>query len=227
MLLRISKLSLKALIILLITTLMFVLLISSVALAEEEGEDNEYMDTTGIDGDSKAGGSGFFNSIFNSVTDSGDTTAEPVAEQSEIRTQEPEGAGSYMSTANIRLIDKTLGKLYKLEIPVGAKKNVNEMYIKVNKCWKPEAKTIVPEGRALIDVSEVRGKVQEKIFSGWIYAQSPSSSQLSHHKYDVTLASCSNASKAQPEAAQEDQPAAVPEQPHTEETAAPAAAQAE
>lgn len=200
---------------------MFVLLISSVALAEEEGEDNEYMDTSGIDGDSKAGGSGFFNSIFNSVTDSGDATAEPVVEPSEIRTQEPEGAGSYMSTANIRLIDKTLGKLYKLEIPVGAKKNVNEVFVKVNKCWKPDAKTIVPEGRALIDVLEVRGKVQEKIFSGWIYAQSPSTSQLSHHKYDVTLASCSNASKAQAEPAQEEQQAPA-EQKHTEE-AAPAA----
>lgn len=208
---------------------MFVLLISSVALAEEEGEDNEYMDTSGIDGDSKAGGSGFFNSIFNSVSDGSDASAEPNVEPAEIRTQEPEGAGSYMSTANIRLIDKTLGKLYKLEIPVGAKKNVNEVFVKVNKCWKPDAKTIVPEGRALIDVLEVRGKVQEKIFSGWIYAQSPSTSQLSHHKYDVTLASCSNASKAQAEPAQEERSTAAPEQPHTEEAApaAPAKAPAE
>lgn len=117
---------------------------------------------------------------------------EPVIDEQniEIRVEDPETAGSFKSGANINLIDKTLGKLYKLEIPTNTRKTVKEVSIRVNKCFSPDSKTLLPEGKALIEVYEnVNGK-NYRIFYGWMFAQSASAASLNHNKWDITLKSC-------------------------------------
>lgn len=117
---------------------------------------------------------------------------EPVIDEQnlEIRIEDLETAGSFKSGANINLIDKTLGKLYKLEIPTNTKKTTKEISIRVNKCFSPDSKTLLPEGKALIEVYEnVNGK-NYRIFYGWMFAQSPSSASLKHSKWEVNLKSC-------------------------------------
>lgn len=197
MLIKINSSLLQPKLLTLFAAALITVLVSSIAFANEDGEENEFIDTTGIDKESATQG-GFFGTLFGGKSGQDDSASQDSVGEPEIRIQEQEARGNLVNTAVIRLIDKTLGKLYTLEIPVGTKKTVNEMTVKVNKCWKPEAKTIVPEGRALIEVFETRGKAAERLFNGWIYAQSPSASQLSHHKYDITLGSCTQASVAPP-----------------------------
>lgn len=161
------------------------ILISSQACAAEE---EDFIDTSNIDKELSAGG--ILDRFFkrdDKATASSETLSEP---DIEIRIQEKDRADISEKIAIVRVIDKTLGKLYLIDLEVGAKKTINEITIKANSCWRPNQKLITPEGRALIEVFETRSRIIEKIFNGWIYAQSASVSQLSHPKYDITLAGC-------------------------------------
>lgn len=93
-------------------------------------------------------------------------------------------------SAVVKVIDKTLGKLYILDIPVNDKKGIKGLNIKVLKCLSPQHKGLLTEGRALLEVYEVTNNASERIFFGWMFAQSPSVSNLNHPKFDVTLGDC-------------------------------------
>jgi hypothetical protein len=113
----------------------------------------------------------------------------------EIMIDESEKQGRFLNVANIRFIDKTLGKSYNLDIPINTEKNIKGIGIKVYKCRIPQEKLILPEGMALIEIYETIDKKTDKLFHGWIFAQSPSSSQFSHPEYDITLGGCSASSR--------------------------------
>jgi hypothetical protein len=177
---------------------------ANAAFAAEE-VDSDYIDTTGIDKEVDYGAD-LFNKFFKH--DSKDQTEE-VSDDVEIRIQEQEKPGISENIAVLRVIDKTLGKLYLLDLEVGSKRTINEITIKATSCIRPSEKLIVPEGRAFIEVFETRKRVVEKLFGGWIYAQSPAVSQLSHPKYDITLASCKVAQAPVPKAQTTADPAPV------------------
>ena len=131
------------------------------------------------------------DTLFKNVEGETLTSAEPIDESNlEIRIEDQEAVGSFKSGANINVIDKTLGKLYKLSIPSNNKKSVKELSVRVNKCFSPDNKTLLPEGKALVEIYEnVNGK-NYRIFYGWMFAQSQSVAALNHAKWDVTLKSC-------------------------------------
>ncbi len=172
----------------LIKVSILVLLISFISSAATAQDD--YLDAMDIEQESSSTGAmldKLFKKDDKSATSSSDTT---IHTEVEIKVQEQDMADVSENIAVLRVIDKTLGKLYLVDLGLGDKKTINELTIKANACLRPSQKLITPEGRALIEVFETRNRVIERIFNGWIYAQSPAASQLSHPKYDITLAGC-------------------------------------
>ncbi|MCE2993297.1 MAG: DUF2155 domain-containing protein [Alphaproteobacteria bacterium] len=189
----ISALSLKSLLLILLSAFILSGIFTAFAFAYDQ---EEAIDTSTIDHELDAANTEslhVFDSLFNKLGRSSDSDQGATEIQdSEIRIHEGSNNGSLLGNARINLIDKTLGKLYAIYIATGSGKTVNEITIRVNKCWAPNTKTIVQEGRALIEISESKNKVVNRLFKGWIYAHSPASSQLIHPKYDVSLAYCFN-----------------------------------
>lgn len=179
-----------------IIVLLATLLSTQVYAADEE----DHLDTSTIDKE-LTGAGGILDRFFKRDDKPTASTAEPIESEVEIRIQEKDRADVSENVAIVRVIDKTLGKLYLIDLEVGAKKTINEITIKAGACFRPNQKLISPEGRALIEVYETRSRVIERIFNGWIYAQSASVSQLSHPKYDITLAGCKAAQIASAEVA--------------------------
>jgi hypothetical protein len=120
----------------------------------------------------------------------GDEASGALSEDIGVSTIESESGALDRKVAVVHVIDKTLGKLYKLNIPVGSKDQVNELTLKVKACIAPNYPTIIPEGRAQLEIFEARGRHADKIFQGWLYAQSRSVSHITHPKYEVLLYAC-------------------------------------
>jgi len=161
---------------------------ASRAFAADFQEGESYIDPTHVDKELGQADKGLFSSFFSK--ESSEDEMAGAEHNLEIMVQEQDSAASAKDVAIIRVIDKTLGKLYSLDINVGSKKTVNEIVVKVNSCIQSNQKLIIPEGRALIEVFEIRNRVVGRIFNGWVYMQSASVSQLTHPKYDITLAGC-------------------------------------
>ncbi len=110
----------------------------------------------------------------------------------EVEVNESNKDGDFTNTAQIKLIDKTLGKLYKFDIPVGKSKQFNEIVVRILSCWNPNYKTLTPESKALIEIHEVNNEKPHRVFHGWMFSNAPGTSMLEHPDFDVTLGSCKN-----------------------------------
>ncbi len=108
----------------------------------------------------------------------------------EVEVNEANKDGDFLNTAQIKLIDKTLGKLYRFDIPVGKSKQFNEIVVRVLSCWSPSYKTLLPESRALLEIHEVNNEKSKRVFHGWMFANAPSTNILEHPNFDVTVADC-------------------------------------
>lgn len=186
----ISSLSLKAIILILATLMLFALLIAPLAMAEE-GE--ETIDTSGLEAQAERS---IFDMFLGGKKASDDEQADLNIDEESITVQD-NGAGLVpAAVATIRVIDKTLGKLYTIDVEVGARKNLNELTLKVSSCLAVREPQITPVARAQVEIYENHNRVYERIYNGWMLSHSPSVSQLTHPKYDVSLADCKFKSSA-------------------------------
>ena len=101
----------------------------------------------------------------------------------------------FYKKALIQALDKSTASRSIIKIDVGAEKKFGNIKIKIHKCWQaPLSQT--PESKALIEViEEVKHAykvISNKIFSGWMFASTPSISSLEHPIYDLTLLQCQN-----------------------------------
>ncbi len=90
----------------------------------------------------------------------------------------------------LRGLNKVIGRISTLEVPLGTVSNFENLEIIARKCWKslPEEK---PENAALLEVREIKiGEAPRQIFLGWMFSSSPSISGLEHPVYDITVLSC-------------------------------------
>lgn len=116
-------------------------------------------------------------------------------EQSYILENDKINPSHFYNSAIIQALDKSTATKSILKINIGSQKKFGNIIIKLHRCWQaPLSQT--PESKALIEViEEVRQNYnvkQEKIFSGWMFASTPSISSLEHPIYDLTILECSN-----------------------------------
>ena len=87
-------------------------------------------------------------------------------------------------------LNKVLGRVSTLEIPLGTLARFENLEIIARKCQKssPDEQ---PENAALLEILEVKaGEEPKQIFLGWMFSSSPGLSGLEHPVYDVTVLSC-------------------------------------
>ncbi len=91
------------------------------------------------------------------------------------------------SYAELRAIDRTTGRTYKLKAPLNQNVKFSNLIITVSYCYKnPIDKEI--ENYAYV---KIKDSMQEKfIFEGWMFSSSPSLSSLEHPINDIWLLEC-------------------------------------
>jgi hypothetical protein len=105
--------------------------------------------------------------------------------------------------AVLQALDKVTGRIAAVSVPVGQPQAVGPLFIDVKTCQKtpPDEQ---PEAAAFLQVWEAKPipktKQQRKeedqsgpsqwVFSGWMFASSPSLSSMNHPIYDVLLKDC-------------------------------------
>ena len=93
--------------------------------------------------------------------------------------------------AVLRALDKLTGRLTDLEVLAGGIAGFETLVIEVAACYKnPETET--PENAAFLKVFDQISGEDEEVFSGWMYASSPSLSAMEHAIYDVWVVSCTS-----------------------------------
>lgn len=108
-------------------------------------------------------------------------------EQTSVRTDPPIA----MNVAVLRALDKLTGRLTDLEIRTGDQAQFETLNIRAAACYKnPETET--PESAAFLQVQDTLGETPQVVFSGWMYASSPSLVAMEHPIYDVWVVSCKN-----------------------------------
>lgn len=93
-------------------------------------------------------------------------------------------------------LDKTTARVTTFEAPVGRSVRFGTLVITARACNK-EPPEEPPNTTAFLQIDDTRSAGSsasaERVFSGWMFAQSPSLSALEHPVYDVTLLDCKTA----------------------------------
>lgn len=93
------------------------------------------------------------------------------------------------SIAEIRAIDRSTGRTYKLAIPLNKEIIFSNLILNVKYCYKnPIDKEI--ENYAYLTVKDKL--INKYVFQGWMFSSSPSLSSLEHPINDIWLLNCSN-----------------------------------
>lgn len=120
-------------------------------------------------------------------------TSEPLATDSNTP-EEPEldfeSRPYEAQKAWLYVLDKTTGKSQTLEVLIGKIMRMGPLRINVCQCYKNDPESS-PEARAYLDLWYAQeGEPIHHIFSGWMFASSPSVSALEHPSYDVWVKDC-------------------------------------
>ena len=111
-------------------------------------------------------------------------------------------------------LDKVTATISKLEIPLGETKTYGALKVTPRVCYSRPA-TEQPKTTTFVEVDETQLDGQQKrIFTGWMFAESPGLNAVEHPVFDIWLTGC-NKPKGGAEAsikATPDQPAAEGEQ---------------
>jgi len=98
------------------------------------------------------------------------------------------------TVAVLQGLDKTTARVSTVEAPIGQPIHFGTLVITARACVKkpPEEP---PDTVAFLEIDEARPQGQantdvQHLFSGWMFAQSPSLSTLEHAVYDVTVLDC-------------------------------------
>lgn len=122
--------------------------------------------------------------------------ANPVAEDPAQPTQLTAPMFSAKSNAAqliavVRVLNKVTAHGQNLELKDGQSAVSGKLHVTASRCQHSDP-TSLPDDAALITLSEITAAEQPEraLFSGWMYASSPSVNALEHPIYDVTLVSC-------------------------------------
>ncbi len=87
-------------------------------------------------------------------------------------------------------LDKITGLTTTFEAKVGEAKQFGGLIVKADVCYSRSA-TEEPKTTSFVEVDEVQlDSSKKRIFSGWMFAQSPGLNAVEHPTYDVWLINC-------------------------------------
>lgn len=87
-------------------------------------------------------------------------------------------------------LDKITGIITIFEVKVGEEKQFGAMMVRAEVCFTRPV-TEEPNTTSFVQIDEVdTGKERRRLFSGWMFAQSPGLNALEHPIYDVWLVNC-------------------------------------
>lgn len=87
-------------------------------------------------------------------------------------------------------LDKITGVTTTFEIPVGEEKRFGGMIVKPRVCYSRPA-TEAPKTTTFVEVDELEtGNKRKRVFTGWMFAESPGLNAVEHPVYDVWLTNC-------------------------------------
>lgn len=99
-------------------------------------------------------------------------------------------AGTKDVAAVLVAIDKVYAKKEELTVPVGSVQHSGELDILVKRCLTRVGEAM-PRYAALLEINDRSNPAgPERVFSGWMFSDSPSLSALEHPHYDVTVVRC-------------------------------------
>jgi hypothetical protein len=104
------------------------------------------------------------------------------------------------NTATLQTLDKVTGRTGTASVTVGETVKLGTLYLAVRTCRKappieqPEAAAFVHVWQTVRDENGKLAETPESewVFSGWMYASSPSVSAMDHPVYDVWVIDCNN-----------------------------------
>lgn len=87
-------------------------------------------------------------------------------------------------------LDKITGLTTTFEAKIGEQKRFGGLYVKADACYTRDV-TEEPKTTSFVEVEEIESdNSRKKIFSGWMFAESPGLSAVEHPIYDVWLTGC-------------------------------------
>lgn len=87
-------------------------------------------------------------------------------------------------------LDKITGTTTTFEVPVGELRQFGGLIVKAEVCYTRSV-TEQPNTTSFVQVDEVQlNETRKRIFSGWMFAQSPGLNAVEHPIYDVWLINC-------------------------------------
>ena len=87
-------------------------------------------------------------------------------------------------------LDKITGVTTTFEIAIGEEKRFGGLIVKPDACYS-RPPTEEPKTSSFVQVDEIEaGSTRKRIFSGWMFAESPGLNAVEHPIYDVWLTGC-------------------------------------
>jgi hypothetical protein len=87
-------------------------------------------------------------------------------------------------------LDKITGLTTTFEAKIGEQKRFGGLFVKADACYTRDI-TEEPRTTSFVEVEEIESDdTRKKIFSGWMFAESPGLSAVEHPIYDVWLTGC-------------------------------------
>jgi hypothetical protein len=121
-------------------------------------------------------------------------------------------------TAVFAALDKVTGRISHLEIPIDQTVEFGALKVTPRVC-NTRPPTEAPDTASFVEVDEIKLTGEEhRIFTGWMFAESPGLHAVEHPVFDVWLTNCKTASAPAPS----DSNANAPSPDATEATEAPA-----
>ena len=95
-------------------------------------------------------------------------------------------------------LDKITGVTTIFEIAIGDQKRFGGLIVKPNVCYSRPV-TEEPKTTSFVEVDEIEaGNTRKRVFSGWMFAESPGLNAVEHPIYDVWLTGCRDPSAPPP-----------------------------
>ncbi|MGL4489102.1 MAG: DUF2155 domain-containing protein [Rhizobiaceae bacterium] len=128
-------------------------------------------------------------------TQDGDQTVEP-----DVTTKSPTEGRKANKVAEFSGLDKITGRIISFDVYVNETVQFGALQVTPRVCYsRPESET--PKTTSFIEVDEITlDRKIRRIFTGWMFADSPGLNAVEHSVYDVWLKACKETSDVPPPA---------------------------